>query len=787
MVLWMTLCPTPVAAEQTRVPSADEETVVKPPPALPEQVMSQILVERDLDAAQKLLEDALAGALDQVSNPRWTARIYSLLSVVALYRGDQDRAERYAERALVLFPGVTLEPQLGDAPALLLARVAQGMARRDANARMVFPELPEDLAVYVDGVRWDTPRSQTMKPGEHLVQVAGTVGVVARKWVTLAPGQTLVEPPPIPEVLRVLGRPDTRGALPDEALLQSLARASEDASAVSATVAQLMNTLDQVLDTGNVPRAACVQAHLVEAGRLAEAVREFAGRLDTAARSGDQDEVAHLARMIAMARTQAESNLVDVEDCYDLMEPGAPPEVRVLEEPPPPPVSVDRVVVWGQPEAPFFWGAVPERWPRFDLVRSGETSLSREAAAWARSAAQNGGSGSTPGRPWVQAEIWTDLVADTNPDRLPGTAAANDFRDRAEVAAAWTPTLVAGGHTWFAGIRYPLRLGLRTAVASDLEAVVHVGQVDAPGRWVGADVQVRRDTYVPAQIGGALGAWHRLAARMDVRASLLPPAALALQVQVHAGGDRHLLMESLDPVERVQGGLAILASWNVFPRSHLRARLAWAREGLRDSASILYSGARRTRQAALADFELDGQISPALFLSARLGPQWTGVSTTPLESSNRVDTTDLVGSLTVASIFGPVRGWVRFERSVAPEPFADLGLTRRATLGMGTRGDGRFGCEVRLHAGRESYRVVDQGADSAALPDEWWPDQWVVGGTLAPRVSFRAWGRRVDARVLYAPVVRRGVPRLSEDAPASGLETDPVVVQQLFAGLRFGF
>ncbi len=762
----------------------------RPPPTIVEKVFQQILVERDLDAARALLTGALVEALGQVHNPRWIARIYSLLSAIEVYEGDEAGAERYALRAVALDPAVQLEAQLGDAASEVLSRAGADWKERAPDAGMSFPSLPGGLEVYVDGEPCALPGSVRLKPGDHLVQVAGPVGVVARKWVTLESGAQVANPPPIPQVLEAASGGRNVSPLSGAALLEALARAGEDARAVTGSVATLLDRLDEAVDARRIHRAACFQARIAEAGRLAKEVEGFAKRLEAAARENDGAEVLHLVEMVRIARTQSEKNLDEAESCFDIVDPSAPPEVLVLEEPPAPPAAIALSVPGGSPPGAMaiFPAPFPERFPRFTLLRPETSSLAESASRAAEQREAAGAGNSKSGRalraPWWRAEIWADTVIDSNPDRLPATVASSSSSSLLEGVLALTPSLTAGGKGWHAGLRYPLRLGTRRVVARDFEAVARGERTGRRGKPATGLLEVRHDTFTPVQLGGGAGLFQRTAARTRVGVDMLPPGALAIRAVGEASVEKHAVPDAGTHLVLARGGTGVQGVWHAFPRSAFVADVAIgvgeeAEEP--DAVGGLFASGRRHRFAARLRVGFTGQLAPHLSLDGRVGPQFTRVSAGDTLTLGLADVP--VGKATLRYARGPFVCWLGGERVVSDEVFADAVVASRGELGAAAGGTGWLRVSARLHAGREALLVAgDAGTGTALLPGGWWPVQRYVGGDMAVQVRFRGRGHDVDLRLSYAPVERWGVPEQLGGADMAG--SGRVVVHQAFAGVH---
>jgi len=315
----------------------------KPPPTLVDLVMHYVLIERDLDHARVLLADGLVNALNEVSNRAWTARLYALMAALEVLEGDQQNARRLALRAVTLEQGVRIEGELGERVEGTLRWAKRTWKKRKKSATIRASQLPHRLTLYLDGRVLETPQDIPLRPGDHLLQVVGTIGVVARGWLTLQEGALLEDPDPLGEVQRALLPPeDTAEPLAQEeleALVDDARSARQDTQALTAEVGM---ELTMARSSSRIERAACLAEQQHRLKRFDHAMKAYNERLQKAMERDDADEVRHLFKMIGLARDEAVRQRNAINTCMNRPEPDHPVEVRMTNAPAPPPIGEER-------------------------------------------------------------------------------------------------------------------------------------------------------------------------------------------------------------------------------------------------------------------------------------------------------------------------------------------------------------------------------------------------------------------------------------------------------------
>ncbi|MFM7202259.1 MAG: hypothetical protein ACKO6N_15870 [Myxococcota bacterium] len=303
------------------------------PPSFVELVLQQILVERDLDAARKMLVDHLPKALNDHLNSEWTARVYVLLAAVASLGGDEVQARKLALRAVALNEAVSMEPQLGEVAQKVLQNARLEWRSRPATAVLEVSPLPIGLELWVDGGPLLLPAREPLRPGDHLIQVASRQGVVARAWVILKSGETLKEPPPLPEVRRTLETPPTL----ESVSMEEVTRLASEAAKAEADIQQVADALELEHSLARASRytdrALCLAEVERQLGRLTEELSGFKLRLEQAMLRDRADEIRHLFEMIRLSRDEALKLQVEQEACLDQVQRGVDQELRVTQTP----------------------------------------------------------------------------------------------------------------------------------------------------------------------------------------------------------------------------------------------------------------------------------------------------------------------------------------------------------------------------------------------------------------------------------------------------------------------
>lgn len=306
----------------------------KIPPSFVERVLKEILVERDLASARELLVDVLPAALNQTDNPQWIARIYILLASLAALDGDAPQAHRLALRAVALDPDVMLEPQLGELPRAALVAARKDWQGREARIKVTLSKLPLGLVLYVDGRATELPRSIMLRPGDHLFQVTGTAGVVARAWTTLAADPAfLTDPNPIPEVLRTVRPLDVPQPIEQEELSRELERMEQAQRDLEKVEARAEVELTAAKAALHMQRAACLAESSSRLRFLSDEVNGFRERLQWALDQDKPDTARHLFAMMQVARDEALRQEIEMEACLDMPLPDGTPETRVVAAP----------------------------------------------------------------------------------------------------------------------------------------------------------------------------------------------------------------------------------------------------------------------------------------------------------------------------------------------------------------------------------------------------------------------------------------------------------------------
>lgn len=324
----------PVALAQTPEERPRPALELAPvPPSFVELVLQQILVERDLDTARKMLVEHLPKALNDHQNSEWTARVYALLAAVASLGGEEVQARKLALRAVTLNEAVSLEPQLGDVAQKVLTDARLEWRSRPATAVLEVAPLPIGLELWVDGGPLLLPAREPLRPGDHLLQVVSRQGVVARGWVLLKSGETLQEPPPLPEVRRTLEAPPTLESVP----VEEVSRLAQEAAKAEADIRQVADALELEHSLARASRyterALCLAEVEHQLQRLTEELEGFKLRLQQAMLRDRADEIRHLFQMIRLTRDEALRLQVEQEACLDQVQRGADQELRVTQSP----------------------------------------------------------------------------------------------------------------------------------------------------------------------------------------------------------------------------------------------------------------------------------------------------------------------------------------------------------------------------------------------------------------------------------------------------------------------
>lgn len=303
------------------------------PPSFVELVLQQILVERDLDVARKMLVDHLPKALNDHQNSEWTARVYALLAAVASLGGDEVQARKLALRAVALNEAVSMEPQLGEVAQKVLQNARLEWRSRPATAVLEVAPLPIGLELWVDGGPLLLPAREPLRPGDHLIQVVSRQGVVARAWVLMKSGETLKEPPPLPEVRRTLETPRVLESVP----MEEVTRLASEAAKAEADIQQVADALELEHSLARASRytdrALCLAEVERQLGRLTEELSGFKLRLEQAMLRDRADEIRHLFEMIRLTRDEALKLQVEQEACLDQVQRGVDQELRVTQTP----------------------------------------------------------------------------------------------------------------------------------------------------------------------------------------------------------------------------------------------------------------------------------------------------------------------------------------------------------------------------------------------------------------------------------------------------------------------
>lgn len=670
------------------------DAVFKPSPSFVELLLQQILVERDLDAAQKMLVDALAPALGQHENTPWTARIYALLSAVAALGGQDSQALRLAVRAVTLDDKVALEPQLGDIPLKVLKQAREIVKGRPKNAALEAESLPIGLELWVDGRPLELPGHLDLIPGDHLLQVVANTGVIAHQWVTFEVGSTLQEPPPLPEVRASIRPIEKSPPLPPEEL-EALTQQANRALGMIGELASALEVEQVAAREGrHMARATCLVD--VEKGfqHIQEETEGYQQRLALALEKQNPDELRHLFNMFQLARDEALHLKVEQEACLDTPLPDVPMEVRVVEKPAGAPSSPLGLRM--PPQTPRILSDSPDGLPELSARRPIPGPLSlvlpfearpvpfQPTASTQKTATgeTNGGgnaanTGKKPANPAVMnAEVQIDGLFEDNPDRVaskPVDVLALSGASRTLLGVQVTPLLNVRKETEglrsearlrlpllvFPGTAEPTRLldGELLATLEGRSPVIPTNATDGslltetvpPWR---AQLWMGQDHFAAGELSSSFGRLERQ--HLQLSGSKTGTATSSVTLQLNGQGllehyafpDVPPLAESAEDTDvetsdalRFGGSVDARSSWQIFPLSLLEARAGVAIAHMHpmnlQAAHVLLAGHRTSLEPHLlvgTRAMLLNQSQRHVWLDARAGVGGAQVLTDQLES-----------------------------------------------------------------------------------------------------------------------------------------------------------
>lgn len=658
----------PVRAGQRKGASTSSPDVSSPttqpkskiPPSYVERVLREILVERDLASAREMLVEVLPSALNQVDNPQWIARIYILMAAVAALEGDPTQAHRLALRAVALDADCILEPQLGELPRAALIQARKDWQAREATIKVMFSRLPLGLELYVDGRATQHPHSIMLRPGDHLIQISGNAGVIARAWSTLkADTNPTSDPDPIPEVLRTVQPLDSPQPIDMAELSREIERMEQAQRDLNQVTSRAEVELESAKAALHMQRAACLAEAHARLRFLQEEVAGFKERLQWALDADKSDSARHLFAMMQVARDEALRQEIEVAACLDMPRLDGAPETRVMSGPSQPsprlaPVGEVRrypALVLSSLDAPDgrtlrmydvsslwddpVWQAVPQtpvapRPPPSAEVPPQAPQATPGVGATPVPTSQNA---PDPGEADLQflhvvgqlhAAVGLEAYIDSNPARSPSALSPIDAirTGKAEVGVLATPRVELGTSNLAIRARTPLFLTSDTVSLRGVEvAAISSTRDDAPTNVAGG-LEVRYEQLRPEQYSVELGELTRTSARLQVSSLSRPSSSLDIALLGQALAERiDAPGWNLVPF-RAGFGLETGSRWWIFPQSALLLDAELAGLYRMDFSNLLDS----TEDAWLQGFfrihgGIEGRLGEGVWLTAAGGYQ----------------------------------------------------------------------------------------------------------------------------------------------------------------------